>query len=329
MPAASSDARSTVPLGAWVAALVVVTGVLIAGLWVDLPTLVLRCFSVALAALFTVGLTRRLGGRLWPPLVLAVGFGAVAVGTRSDVLLAGAATAVAVLAATFALMITTPAARFRRAILEVLLAAVVATIGGLGSRGFATGLDERRFRYVVLGVTLLGAFVMVYRLGAGFHGLGRRGYALAAATTVLVALGIAYSAAFGRWGSPELVDHLNSLRDHIRAHLHAVPHPIETLLGIPALCWGVFMRARRRQGWWVCAFGAALTGPSTTRFIVTDVPPHTALLSIAYTLVLGLLLSYVLIRVDQIFTGNRGRGARRTEEADAHRPEPGRTEPLR
>ena len=33
------------------------------------------------------------------------------------------------------------------------------------------------------------------------------------------------------------------------------------MLGVPALAWGVHMRARRRQGWWVCAFGVAATVP--------------------------------------------------------------------
>ena len=32
-------------------------------------------------------------------------------------------------------------------------------------------------------------------------------------------------------------------------------------LGVPALVWGTHMRARRRQGWWVCAFGVGATAP--------------------------------------------------------------------
>src|SRR3954452_12070226 len=39
-----------------------------------------------------------------------------------------------------------------------------------------------------------------------------------------------------------------------RNHLGAFPRPIEAVLGVPALAWGCHMRARRRQGWWLCAF---------------------------------------------------------------------------
>ena len=44
----------------------------------------------------------------------------------------------------------------------------------------------------------------------------------------------------------------------------------------------------------------------------------------AYSVALGLLLGYVVIRVDLALTGPKGRGARRAEEAGPHRPEPKR-----
>ena len=50
----------------------------------------------------------------------------------------------------------------------------------------------------------------------------------------------------------------------------AVPHPIEFLLGIPALAWGVSTRARRRQGWWGTGFGAAALAVVATGLLDPD-----------------------------------------------------------
>jgi len=47
-----------------------------------------------------------------------------------------------------------------------------------------------------------------------------------------------------------------------------------------------------------------------------------------YSAVAGLLLGYLVIRVDAFLTGTRGRRARRLEAAAAHRPEPGRMHAL-
>ena len=51
-------------------------------------------------------------------------------------------------------------------------------------------------------------------------------------------------------------------------------------------------------------------------------------LIIVYSLLPGLVLGYLLIRVDLLFTGPRGRRARGEEEATAIRPEPARLQPL-
>lgn len=114
----------------------------------------------------------------------------------------------------------------------------------------------------------------------------------------------------------------------MRDLLGAVPRPIEVLLGFPALAWGVSTRARRRQGWWVCAFGA----PGLAVVAVALLDPGTTLLEAAltlvYSLVLGLLFGYAVIRADLYLTGARGRRARQLEELAAHRPEPGRFQPL-
>ena len=88
--------------------------------------------------------------------------------------------------------------------------------------------------------------------------------------------------------------------------------------------WGTHVRARRRQGWWVCAFGVAATVPLSTRLVAPDSSFAEAGLQAVYSLVLGLMLGYVLIRVDLALTGPKGRGGRRAEEAGPHRPEPTR-----
>ena len=75
---------------------------------------------------------------------------------------------------------------------------------------------------------------------------------------------MAYTEAISQYGSRDVVDVLDEVRSSVRDTLGAVPHPITALLGYPALVWGVFMRARRRQGWWVCAFGVAATAPAPT-----------------------------------------------------------------
>ena len=107
-----------------------------------------------------------------------------------------------------------------------------------------------------------------------------------------------------------------------------MPRPIEFLIGFPALAWGVSTRARRRQGWWACAFGAAGLAGVSTSLLSTDWDPPEAALGIGYGLVLGLALGYLVIRADTFLSGTRGARARRAEEAAAHRPEPARTAPL-
>ncbi|MFL6108300.1 MAG: hypothetical protein ACJ72L_15175, partial [Marmoricola sp.] len=213
---------------------------------------------------------------------------------------------------------------------ELLVATGLAWLGALGVVGYGPvdTVDVDRVGYVVLGLSLAGAFALVYRLGAGLHGLGRRGYVVAGGAVVMLVLALVYSEAIAHYGSRDLVGMVDDLRDSTKSSLGAVPHPIMALLGYPALAWGVYMRARRRQGWWVCAFGVAATAPTTTRLVSLDLGFSSVLLGAVYSLVVGLLLGYVLIRVEQVALGSRGRRARQSEEAGAHRPEPIRTRPL-
>ena len=164
-----------------------------------------------------------------------------------------------------------------------------------------------RFEYVTFGLALAGAFLVVYRLGAGLHGLGRRGVVIVVVGGVLVAVSLLYAELLRRYGTPGLVESLLDAVRWSRDHLGAFPRPIETMLGIPALAYGCHMRARRRQGWWVCAFGvAAHRRRSPTRSPTRRSRSRRAALSVAYGLVVGLVLGFVVIRLDLALTGADG-----------------------
>jgi hypothetical protein len=298
----------------------------------DLPELVRQVCAVVVSGALAWGLAVRTGGRpFW-----AAGLGsALAVGAvASDwhALVAGAAVGTAVMGATLAVMATTPAATFLLALREAVIASAVAAVGAIGAVGYGVDKDADvaadRFDYVVLGLSLAATFALVYRLGAGLHGLGRRGYVVAGGAVVMLVFALAYSEALAHWGSRDFVGMMDDFRDSTRDHLGAVPHPIVAMLGYPALIWGVFMRARRRQGWWVCAFGVAATAPIATRLVSADVGVSSVALGGLYSFLVGALVGYLVIRAEQSLTGSHGRRARRDEEAEAHRPEPRRTRPL-
>jgi hypothetical protein len=298
----------------------------------DVPDLVREVSAGTLSTALAFGLAVRTGGRpVWASLLaLAVAVAALVIGWEP--LLDGAAVGTGVLAATLGVMATVPAATFGRAIREAIMATAIGWVGALGVVGYGArarlDVDLVRFGYAVLALSLVGAVALVYRLGAGLHGLGRRGYVVAATAVLLLAFALAYSEAIAQWGSRDLVGTIDDFRDSTKRLLHAVPHPIMALLGYPALVWGVFMRARRRQGWWVCAFGVAVTSPTATRLVAQHVNSTSVVLGAVYSVVAGVLLGYLVIRIDQALTGTHGARARRDEEAGALRPEPARFEPL-
>jgi hypothetical protein len=298
----------------------------------DVPDLVREIAAGTLSTALAVGLAVRTGGRpIWAG-ALTAGVAAAAFVSDWEPLRAGAAVGTGVLAATLGVMATIPAATFGRAIREALVATAIGWVGAFGVVAYGPGarldVDLVRFGYAVLGLSLVGAIALVYRLGAGLHGLGRRGYVVAGGAVLMLALALAYSEAIAQWGSRDLVGTIDDLRDSTKDVLRAVPHPIMALLGYPALVWGVFMRARRRQGWWVCAFGVAVTAPSATRLVAQELSPTSVVLGAAYSVLAGVVLGYLVIRVEQVLTGTHGRRARRDEEAEAHRPEPARFEAL-
>ena len=287
-----------------------------------------RAGSVALAMLLSAALAGRTGGRPFAFGLLAGLCSTAAVVTESDLLLGGATVGVVAIGSVLAVLGTVPATRIVDAVREVLVAAVVAGTSALAAYGFAAHLDLARFEYLTLGLAIVGGFVMIYRLGAGLHGLGTRGLLTVVVGTVLLAFIVAYAELLRRYGSQEVIDQIYDAVRWFRQNAGAVPRPIQVLVGIPALVWGTHMRARRRQGWWVCAFGTAATVSVGGIMVNPATGWLEAGLIVVYSLLPGLVLGYLLIRVDLLFTGPRGRRARREEEATAIRPEPARLQPL-
>jgi hypothetical protein len=284
--------------------------------------------AVSVVAAYSWALAARTGGR---PVVfggLALALGLLVLLLDQDYLRSGAAVMTCVVSAVLGVMATTPAVRFSRAARECVVAVLIAGVGALATIGFDPVVSVVRFEYVTLGLSIVGAFAVVYRLGAGLHGLGRRGVVVVATCGVLLAGTLLYAEMLRRYGSQQLVDDLLGGVRWSRDHLGAFPRPIETVLGVPALAWGVHMRARRRQGWWLCAFGVAATAPVASALVNPAISLLECGLSVLYGLVVGLVIGYVVVRVDLALTGSRGQGGRRLEEAAAVRPEPPRTAAL-
>ena len=284
--------------------------------------------SVTVTTAYAWALAARAGGRPFVFGGLALALGVVVLVTDESILRTGAAAMTCVVSAVLAVMATVPAVRFVQACREVVIAVLVASVGALATVGFEPEITLVRFEYLTLALALLGAFGVVFRLGAGLHGLGRRGVLVVLVGTGVLAVTLAYAELLRRYGSPGLVEGLLTGVHWSRDHLGAFPRPIETVLGIPALAWGCHMRARRRQGWWVCAFGAAATAPVAQALLNPAITLRESGLSVVYGVVAGLLLGFVVIRVDLAVTGPRGAGGRRAEEAAAGRPEPARTRAL-
>lgn len=284
--------------------------------------------AVAVATAYTWGLAARTGGRPYVFGALALGMGVVTLVLDAPVLRTGAAVLTCVVAAVLAVTATVPARRYATAVREALVATTLAAVGAFAVVGFRPQVDLVRFEYVTLAAAVLGTVALVWRLGAGLHGLGRRGLLVVLVGTAVLALVVTYAELLRRYGTPGLVEAALDAVRWLRENAGAAPKALPTLLGVPALVWGTHLRARRRQGWWVTAFGVA----ATARTAQTLVFPGTTLLedglSLLYSVALGAVLGYLLIRVDLAVSGPRGSRARREEERGALRPEPRRTRAL-
>jgi len=280
--------------------------------------------SVAVATSLSWLLATRTAGRalITAGLALALSVASVVVGGR--VLPTGAAVMTCAVGGVYAVMITVPAITWLRSVREVLIATTVAAVTAVAAVGFEPTVAIARFDLVALVVALALAFAIVYRLGAGLHGLGRRGVIVVALGLGVLIATLAYAELLRRYGAQSFVSSVLDFVDWTSARIGAFPRPLVALLGIPALVWGTHVRARRRQGWWVCAFGVAATVPMATTLVAPDTSYLEAVLRAAYALALGLPLGYLVIRADLWLTGPRGSGGRRAEEAGPHRPEPRR-----
>lgn len=333
-PAASHRAPLPV-LALWFGAVLAGLAALLAQVFSLGPQWLGEAGAVTVTTAYTVGLAARTGGR---PVIfggLALVAGVAVLVLDEPQLRSGAAVMSAAVAAVLAVMVTVPAVRFVQAVRECLIALAVAGVGAVAAIGFEPALELARYEYAVLGLAQIGAFLLVYRLGAGLHGLGRRGVVVVLLGGAVLAVSLLYAEMLRRYGTPGLVESLLDVVRWSRDHLGAFPRPIETALGVPALVWGAHMRARRRQGWWVCMFGVAATAPAATSLANPAISVTESTLSVVYGLVLGLLIGYAIVRVDLALTGGAGGGRRaagrrdrRAEEAAAVRPEPKRTDTL-
>lgn len=289
--------------------------------------------AVVVGTAYTFALAHRTGGR---PLIfgsLAGVAGLVVVLVDNEALRTGAAVLVASVAAVLAVMATVPSRRFPKTIRETFIAVGIAALGSFAALGFEPVVMISRFEYATLACSLAIAFFAVYRLGAGLHGLGRRGAIIVGIGGLMLALTLIYAEMLRRYGSTGLLDSVDDMQRWCRIHIGGYPHPIQALFGVPALVWGTHMRSRRRQGWWVCLFGVALTAPVASTFLNPDVGLAEAALSVVYSILIGLVIAFVIIRIDLALTGSTAAGsgrraAREADEASAVRPEPGRTHAL-
>lgn len=284
--------------------------------------------AVAIGTTYVWILAARTGGRVavFAPLALVLGTATVVL--DNAVLRSGTAVMTSAAGAVLGVMATVPAVRYMAVVREVLLAFLVAAIAAVAAVGFEPQITLVRFDYATLAVALVLVLALVFRLGAGLHGLGTRGLVVVVIGGLALAIALVYGELLRRYGTPGLVQSLVDAVHWMRVNLGGAPRPLQALLGIPALAWGVHQRARRRQGWWACAFGVVATAPVATLVLDPWLPIRELLLTELYTLLVGLVIGYVLIRLDLAFTGSRGRGARRAEAASAVRPEPRRTQAL-
>lgn len=313
----------------WFVVVLAALGSLVVGYTpLETPSWVPLSGAVTLTTAYSFALGVRAGGR---PLIaggLALALSVAAVISAIPVLLAAAAVCTAAIGAVLGVVVTEPAAKFRAVLREVGVAVAIAAVSAFAAAAYDARLSLERAGYLALALALLGALALVFRLGAGLHGLGTRGAVVILGGLALLAVTIAYTEALARWGSPGMIENFDQSRDRVRDLLGAVPRPIEVLVGFPALAWGISTRARRRQGWWACAFGAAALAEVSTSLLDPKMQLAEAGLTLAYGAGAGLLLGYFVIRVDTFLSGTRGARARRAEEAAAHRPEPQRTHAL-
>ncbi len=291
------------------------------------PSTLSEIGATVVATTYSFALAARTGGRPFVFGGLAGAIGLATVLSDLDTLRTGAAVLTCVVAALLGLVATVPAATVWQAVREVLLALSVSAVGAAAAIGFEPLLAIDRFRYAIFALALASVLLLAFHLG-GRHGLGRRGLFVVLVGAASLAFVLAYAELLRDYGDTWVVARLSELAEWSRGTLGAFPEPLQALVGVPALMWGVHMRARRRQGWWVCAFGVTALVPlgyllAQPGWDLVDVG-----LTELYALAVGVPLGVLLIRADAAWLGSRGRRADRVGPADAGRLEPRRSRAL-
>lgn len=298
---------------------------------VDLPDWVALLGAGELTVLHTVAVSRRTGGRTVTWAVLVAVLVVVGLVWSEPWSLSGVAVLAAVTSAVAAVLLTRPGPTAAGVVLELLVALAIAAAGALAVAAVEAPLEPQRFTLVVVGLSLAVVIAVVWQLGPRLHGLGRRGLVLVIiGAAFLTALGV-YAEMLTIYGSEEITGPLDRTVAWVADNLGGVPRPVEALIGFPALVCGVATRAHRRQGWWLCVFGALGTGAVTTTLANPSTGLGYAAVSLGYAAAIGLILGLVVLRADRAMAGG-SRGGRRVDRMAAvnrTRPEPGRSQPLR
>jgi hypothetical protein len=273
-------------------------------------------------------LAHRVGGHTIAAVVFATGATGAALALGWPWLLAGVAALAAFTATVLGILGTRPAQRPVRIVVEYLVAIMVAMAGAVAVGAYAAPVKPAMLGDVVVLASVVATLWVARRLGGGFPGLGKRGALVVVFAVVVLAAGMVYGEALSRWGTPELIHSIDAARLATVQLIGAVPRPLELFIGFPALVWGLATRSKLRQGWWVCAFGALGTAGVATSLASAEAQLGQGMLSTAYSVGVGLLLGFLVWRVDRLLTGPRGKRARTAERAMPSRPEPGRSRPL-
>jgi len=295
--------------------------------WGSQPVIVSRTAAAVATWVVLVLLARRCGGRTLLIAAFAAFLLALVTVFPEAWALAGAAVTTASAHAVLAVLVTRPAGVLR-SLGELVLSATVGVDGAFVVTAYDVTLRPFGFRLIVLMLVLAVALAVARRLGQGVGSLGRRGIILIVVAAVLLVVSVAYAQAIRQWGSPELVAGVADSSVWVEDRLGAVPRPIEVLVGFPALVWGVVIRMRRRQGWWMCAFGALGAAGITTSLVQPRIEPEEALLAAGYNVVIGAALGLLIVALDRLIAGSGGRRVRSQGHEGARRSEPGRLQPL-
>lgn len=285
-----------------------------------------RTGAVAATWCAVVLLAHRLGG----PMPLVAGFSAVCVVVVLLLpwawVLSAAALVAAVAYGLLGMTMTRPARGVRSAG-EALVAAAAGVVGVVVVSGYDVGVRPYRFRMLALALALLGGLAIARRLGLGWHSVGRRGVALIVGAIAVVLVTMVYVHLVHNWGSSQVIQSLTGTRGTIREWLGVSPRPIEAFLGFPALVWGAAVRSRRRQGWWMSAFGALAATGVATSLVQRSVTVGAAAAATGYDVLIGTAIGLLLVGLDRLLTGGGLRG-RAGAGGDRLRREPARTASL-